>query len=460
MPTKPVKIDIPVAKLNIETFKTLPRLRLDSSNLLYLNVYKEIIERLRLNGIEVAKMEELIKPSSKKPKSQKTATIMVRSLWKLSISPINLEIRQQGFSKEVPSRSLVVVITGQAIGKVSMVPEYLNDILPEFLGVNNMATTGDIGVFLSNKDRCVQYLDVFLNTSLGQTILELSKYGTTNQHIDLQIFMRQYVPLILVNKVTRLIESAIEEYEAKAWRAYFKAMKIVEESLNIEGIDVGISRLNMVRLLGRLDSSALLALDIINKIKKSIKSHFVQVKEMFDIIPGNVPWSKEYIGTEGIPYVGTDAIDKSGIIDIDKVDKIPIHLYKQSFVKTREGDLLLVKDGVGSLGKIGIPQPNIHVRSGILVLRPKNPGVPTYYVATILKSKIYRKVIERLAYGSTGQLHLQTTAISMLEIPILQEYEEINKLMGSFVQNIYKSIMLKHKAVSELENQVFKLLSD
>ncbi len=47
MPTKPVKISVPITKLNTEMFKEIPRLRLDSSNLLYLKIYKEIIERIR-----------------------------------------------------------------------------------------------------------------------------------------------------------------------------------------------------------------------------------------------------------------------------------------------------------------------------------------------------------------------------------------------------------------------------
>jgi len=459
MPTKPVKIDIPVAKLNTETFKTLPRLRLDSSNLLYLKVYKELIERIRLNGIEVIKMKELIKPSSKKPKSRKTVTIMVRSLWKLSISPINLEVRQLGFSKEVPSRSLVVVVTGQAIGKVSMVPEYLNNVLPEFLGVNNIATTGDIGVFISNKDEHVQYLDVFLNTSLGQTILELSKYGTTNQHIDLQIFMRQYVPLIFVNKVTRLVESAIEEYEAKAWRAYFKAMKIVEEYLKPTLVKTtGTSRLIIAKNAGRLDGAGLLAFGLLEEITK----HFgksIKLYNVLEIKSGNVPRLKDYKGVSGIPYITIDSIDDSGIIDEEKMAFIPKEKYKRSFTKTKNHDILLVKDGIGSLGKVAVALGEYPVMSGIFILRGKAiEDELLYYIVTILKTRFYKKIMEMISYGTTGQISLTKRDVENLLMPILDNYKKIGALFKEFVENMYKANALKRQAIAELENYILELV--
>ena len=460
MPTKPVKIDIPVAKLNTETFRMSPRLRLDSSNLLYLKVYKETIERIRLNGIEVAKMEELIKPSSKKPKSQKTATIMVRSLWKLSISPINLEIRQQGFSKEVPLRSLVVVTTGQAIGKVSMVPEYLNNILPEFLGVNNVATTGDIGVFLSNKDEHVQYLDIFFNTSLGQTILELSKYGTTNQHIDLKIFMKQYVPLILVHKVIRLIESAIEGYEAKAWKAYFKAMKIVEEHFGkteilITRIIKAKDMLNIPRF--RADPSRLLAFGVVSRLVKEHSGKVCRISDLFKVHTAGVPREKKYKIREGQhPLITIDSISESGIIDNEK-----IYYITRRGAPYPKGSILLVKDGA-SIGKVGILPYDAYVMQGIATLVPK-PSIDEklkYYVLTLLKSSFYRKVIEALGYGATVQYSVTKDELESVEIPIIEGMvDEISRNMRKFVENMYQANALKSQAIVELENYLLKLLS-
>jgi len=458
MPTKPVNISIPVAKLNTETFRASPRLRLDPSNLLYLKVYKEIIEKIRLDGVEVAKMEELIRPSSKKPKPQKAATIMVRSLWKLSISPINLETRQQGFSKEVPYHSLVVVITGQAIGKVSIVPKYLNNILPEFLDVNNIATTGDIGVFLSNKDDHIQYLDAFLNTSLGQTILELSKYGTTNQHIDLQIFMRQYVPFILVNKVTRLIESAIEEYEAKAWRAYFKTMKIVEEHFGkTERLMASIIKAKDMHSVPRfrVDPSRLLAFGAVSRLVKEHSGKVCRISGLFKVHTAGVPREKKYKIREGqYPLITIDSIDESGIIDDEKI------YYITRGAPYPKGSILLVKDGA-SIGKVGILPYDAHVMQGIAVLIPK-PSIDEklkYYVLALLKSSFYRKIIETLGYGATVQYSVTKDELESIEIPIIEGMvDEISRYIREFVENMYQANALKRQAIAALENFILKFI--
>lgn len=444
MPTKPVKISVPITKLNTEMFKEIPRLRLDSSNLLYLKIYKEIIERIRSNRVEVTKMEELIKPLSRRLKPQKIATIMVRSLWKLSISPIKLEIRQQGFFREVPLHALVIVITGQAIGKVSMVPKYLNNILFEFLGVNNVATTGDISVFLPNKDEYIQYLDAFLNTSLGQVILELSKYGTTNQHIDLQIFIKQYVPLILVNKIAKLLESSIEEYEAKAWRAYFKAMKIVEEYLKIEDIGLtGISTMKIMRNVGRIDAAIHLLLS--SMASKIGEENIHYIGKFYDIISGTAPSSRKYEEfCKGQKYISTKSIDESGYIDDESFYCYPGQLKTRSFAK--KGSLVILKNAhtVEALGKVGVvyPYDNVSVISDLYILNPKlsiDEGV-SFYINALSKTKLFKQIIQLLAYGLTA--HIRAEDLAKMPIPFIEQWEEVAKYMKEFFLKICIKQML------------------
>jgi len=449
----------------------LNNLKLNPLTILSANEYIKIINNLKEQGFDIVRLSkdygfEIIQVSRLAWKKFRrsgmtnlnTVTYGAGSLWKLSVHPLKGVLTPYPSNKYIVSDNMLLLTRTGRIDVSGLVFEGFCDLVKNSLNKDYIAFTEHLLRVTSDNKDLQLYMVALFNSLFGKLISNIAWYGALQPQLDSDTIEQLPIPLVssdIRNKVVSLLKEAYKR-ELNAWRSYFGAMKIVAEAIGEVNVDIAsVSTMSKAKYLNRLDGSALIAINLMETVIKTLNVNSVPIKEMFDIIPGNVPWSKEYISTSGIPYIGTDAIDESSAINSDKLDRMPSHLYKSSFKKAKFGDILIVKDGIGSLGKIGLPTQDMLVRNGILILSPKKTTpVSSFYVASILKSRIFRKIIEMLAYGTTGQLHLQTNTIKYLKIPILPEHKEIGILMKSFISDMYEAVRLKENATAILEEEI------
>ena len=425
--------------------------RLDSSYILNYIIYKKIINILERSGANIVKLSELVN-LRRESINGKTATILIKSLWKASIHPLRIEVRDHGNRFKSKELDIIGVATGLgSIGKFSILPKYLSEIIEQ----RSLATTSDLIILEPNEKRMAYYIVTLLNTRIGKVISDMLTYGSTGQlHLDAKWLEDIKIPVIKnYENIIKTMEDAIENCEAKAWRAYFKAMKIVEEQFGkterlITNIIKAKDMLNIPHF--RLDSSRLLAFSAISRLVKEHSGKICKILDLFEVYTAGVPREKKYKSGEGQHKLITiDSIDESGIIDDEK-----IYYITREGKPYPKGSILLVKDGA-SIGKVTILPYDAYVMQGIAVLIPK-PNIDEklkYYVMALLKSSFYKKIIEALGYGATVQYSVTKDELESIEIPIIEGIiDEISRYMREFVESMYQANYLKKQAVVELDN--------
>jgi len=462
-----------IKKKEYETYtknEGLPLLRFDSQYLLNLNVYENFLQRFKANRVDVASFEELgtLRKGQEKSDGIKALGIMVKSISKLTIHPLKLELKSVSKNSLVKSQDLAIISTGiGSIGRSGIVPRYLiNDLAKEIADYSlPFAVTQHIIKFeIESKDTSPYYIVALLNSYYGKLLIEgIATYGATGQlEVHVETLSRLKLPIMDIHKkVASIIESAVEDYEARAWKEYFKAMRTVEEYVgDVEKISSSVLKMRDLRsiLRMRLDPSRLLVLSMILSLADRYRGKIFKVSDLFHIYTSGVPREKKYKTREGeYPLVTIDSIDESGVIDSENV----YYISKMSVPQYPKGSLLLVKDGA-SIGKVGVLPYNAYVMQGIAVLIPK-PNTDEhlkYYVFALLKTRLFKKIIESLGYGATVQYSITKDELESLPIPIIEEiYDEVSRNMEEFVENIYVSDELKKQAVAELERSILAFLS-
>ena len=456
----------------------LPLLRFDSQYLLNLNVYENFLQRFKANRVNIVSFEELgtLRKGQEKSDGVKALGIMVKSISKLSIHPLKLELKSVSKNSLVTSQNLAIISTGiGSIGRSGIVPRYLiNDLAKEIIDASlPFGVTQHIIKFeVENKDISPYYIIALLNSYYGKLLIEgIATYGATGQlEVHVETLSRLKLPIIDIHKsVASIAESAIEDYEAKAWRAYFRAMKIVEEHFGTEVEEVsGISSYKEVRTYGRLDPKFYIYL---NALRRLSKAQILRANELFDVKLGTAPRSREYKSIEqGTPYVSYNAIDDSGFIDEELFYRLP-NLPKTT-AKARKFGILItsVAHSVEGIGKVGMlyPYDDMPCMTGLAILNPSDTKLRTVaqkinylkeipiedfmlYTFALLKSSLMRKVMQTLTYGLTAQISKKD--IENLPIPLIKDLldSDIASLSREFVENMYQANSLKRKAIAELE---------
>ena len=432
--------------------------RLDSSYILNYTTYNKITSTLKQLGIDIVKLSKFTKVR-KKGISGKTATILIRSLWKASIHPLKIEVRTHGSRFLCKELDIIGVATGLgSIGKFSIVPKYLSEIIEQPL-----ATTADLIILepIPNEKRGTYYIVTLLNTRIGRVISSMLTYGSTGQlHLDAKWLEDIKIPIIdNYGDIIKDMESAIEDYEAKAWKAYFKAIKIVEEYLSAKDVSLaGTSSLKIMEQTGRIDATMHILLALVSRLGKGNICH---IGELYDILSGTAPSSREYKKPcEGQKYISTKSIDESGYIDEEGFYCYPGRLRTRNLAK--RGSLVTLKNAhsVEALGKTGIvyPYDNVPAISDLYILNPK-PSIDediSFYTIALSKTKLFKRMVQSLAYGLTA--HIKAEDLARIPIPFIDQWKEVARYMKEFIENMYQANVLKIQAIMELENQILKLL--
>lgn len=466
---------IPIATIKKKEYEDyinkekLPLLRLDSTYLLNIKAYNYIIQQLRRNGTDISSIEELgrLKKGQERKNGKKTYGIMVKSIAKLTIHPLKLELKYVSGSSFVKPCDIAIISTGiGSIGRAGIIPQFLvNDLIKEFFDENLpvAVTQHIIKLTLERKDVSPYYIVTLLNSFYGRLLIEgIATYGATGQlEVHTSILSKLKVPIVNIHdKIAEKVEKALEDYEARAWKAYFKAMKIVEEYLKVE--DIGLtstSTLKIMKNVGRIDAAMHILLNGI--ASKLGEENIYYISEFYDIISGTAPSSRKYEEPcKGQKYISTKSVDESGYIDDENFYCYPGQLKTRNLAK--KGSLVILKNAhaVEALGKVGViyPYDSVPVISDlyILSLKPSIDEDISFYINALSKTKLFKQMMQLLAYGLTA--HIKAEDLAKIPIPFIEQWKEVAKYMKEFFENKYHADVLKRQAIMELENQILKLL--
>jgi len=113
--------------------------------------------------------------------------------------------------------------------------------------------------------------------------------------------------------------------------------------------------------------------------------------------------------------------------------------------RPRPRDVLLVRSGKGSIGKVAIVSDEMpeemNISGHINLIRVE--GINPYYVATVLKSSFGQVQIERLSSGVSRQVNIGFAKIRSIHIPVLPKSIQLR------VEERYKQMSRFHHAAME-----------
>ena len=475
------------AIISLKSANNNPYFRLDTS-LLEQHRISNILKNLREHGLEITTLNELgfqvwnpprmaMKRLRLSKTGLKTLFVGVGIAKKISINLSKIEIGYVPNENYLISEGYILAPeTGEPAcgyvfeGAIDALHSYYDDKPPLAATHNLFRVTCE-----SCRKELKRYIALLLNTSIGLSIIGFAKYGALQPHYRADILAKTPIPLLERGKHSELLNKALD-HEAKAWRAYFKAMKIVEEYLrvNVEQLS-GTSSYKEMSVYGRLDSKFYVYL---NALRRLPKAQILRANELFDIKLGTAPRSREYKSLErGEPYVSYDAIDDSGFIDEELFYRLPNPPRTTARARRLSIPITSVAHSIEGIGKVGIlyPHDNMLCMTGLAILNPSTAKLRSaaqkigclkektaeelmLYTFAILKSRLMRRVMQSLTYGLTAQISKKD--IESLPIPIIKDllYSNVTSLVKEFIENMYKANALKRQSITELENYILRLL--
>ena len=189
----------------------LPLLRLDSAYLLNLKVYNYIIQQIGKNKIDVFNIEEIgeLKKGQERKGGRKAYGIMVKSIAKLTIHPLKLELKSVSESSFVKPCNIAIISTGiGSIGRSGIIPEFLiYELVKEFSDESlPIAVTQHVIKFeLEREDISPYYIIALLNSFYGRLLIEgIATYGATGQlEVHTPTLSKLKVPILDIHNKIR-----------------------------------------------------------------------------------------------------------------------------------------------------------------------------------------------------------------------------------------------------------------
>jgi restriction endonuclease S subunit len=191
----------------------------------------------------------------------------------------------------------------------------------------------------------------------------------------------------------------------------------------------------------RLDPS-LYSYEHIQSILDIEKMVFKKIEDIdYQCIRGKTPSEREYQKEGEVAVIKVGNVNANGIINLESgVSYIPDDLWieKYSHVSVEKDDLIFVATGKGSIGKVGIVQEDFKaISSGenIILRKKDNSKIDPYYLLAFFLSDYGKIQLEYRTIGPSGQTHLYPNSIYKMEVPLVNNSEEIISKLKKAVKN-------------------------
>lgn len=294
---------------------------------------------------------------------------------------------------------------------------------------------------------------LYLNTSIGSTIVKRKINGTVPLTIDKAAIKSIYIPCfsnVFRNILIKMVKAANEK-DKQAKESYVKAENILRNILEIDqNNSSNISIKNMSESFldsGRLDAEYYQPK--YDELFTSLKKHTTQLLGGNDgivIIKKSIEPGSDSYCNEGIPFVRVSDVTKYGISEPSI--KLPRNIVAEPYkLYPKRNTILFSKDGSVGIAYKMEKDTEVITSGALLHLTVKNPlEILPDYLTLVLNSPIVQLQAERDSNGAIIQ-HWKPSDIENVIIPILDI--ETQREIASKVQD---SFALRRKSEQLLEN--------
>lgn len=302
-----------------------------------------------------------------------------------------------------------------------------------------------------NKELKPTYLSTFLNSKLGQIILDKEKTLSAQPTVAMSRIRKIPIP-ILSESFQGLIDKCIKLKYTKiniSRDLYKQSEKLLLRELGLLAWQPKhelsyVKNFSDVHSANRCDAEYFQPKydELINTITQ-YSNGFDKLSNIVDIKKNIEVGSEEYV-EKGIPFVRVSNLTKMGIND-NNLQYITEKLYGNlaKVYQPQKGEILLSKDGTAGIAFYIDEQPkNMILSGGILRLKIKNKEYLPEYLTLVLNSLIVQQQVERVSSGALIKHWLideiQNTLIPKLEmnkqIEIVEQLKEATKLRNQSKQ--------------------------
>ena len=299
------------------------------------------------------------------------------------------------------------------------------------------------------------YLSTFLNSKIGQIILDREKTLSAQPTVAMSRIRKIPVPKFsndFYSSISNLIISSKEKIKTSK-TLYKEAEEILLEEVGLKDFEPSQEKVSIKSFKdsfgqsGRLDAEyyQLKYEEVINKITSQNHNKLSEVVDIKKSIePGTIAYSED----RGLPFMRVSDFSKNGITETNKYlndSFVKENREKLENLKPKKDTILFSKDGtVGIAYKLREDYNGI-TSGAILHLNIKVKNVLAEYLTLVLNSELVQKQAERDAGGSIIQ-HWREKEIKNVIIPIIEKSKQ-----EQIAQKIEKSFTLKKESERLLE---------
>lgn len=314
------------------------------------------------------------------------------------------------------------------------------------------------------------YTYAFLQTNVGQIILQTNNYGAVVKHIEPEHLQSIIIPNAPENLKKEIHELVVESYELRDESNDFidEAEKILYEELQLkrieeleveyfdDSVDLRNYSTKLSELRFRLDGSY--HIPIVQMVEQEIKRHAKDISTIGqlskNIILAGV-FKRTYVDKEnGVPFLGGRDITQLN----PQVEKFLSKTVHSSRIKKELEvfeNYVLISDR-GTIGKVQIVPKhwNGWAVSQNVIKVIANSNDLAGYLFCFLNSDYGQVLIKRETYGSVVDM-IDDKNVDGIHIPVLknqQKQKEINELVLKANELRYQAHLKEQEAIKKMEN--------
>jgi len=339
---------------------------------------------------------------------------------------ISREEHSANLRSKVETGDLLFSVRGEYIGKVVVIPEYLE----ESNIINNL-----VRIIVDKSKANPEYLEYFIKSNLGRAVIEKNTWGGAQPGFTNKNIREMDLILPLKNKQDIIVESVrpLEiqalDYESKSQEYLDKASKIL---LNELGIELADEKMSYFFKEGRQNSSDYYhrfneeigdrfhylfnhpKLEILDKLKNKYQTVSLKNTCRESIRRGEQPEYSEL----GVMVIKTVDL-KNRFIDCENALRVSQDFYESKpRGHIQKNDILVSSTGYVSVGKIdvfGLEEPAF--ADGHISIVRLNDDYDPYFLTYFLRSPLGQIQFEKWFTGSSGQIEVQPEDLNKFILP-------------------------------------------